>query len=58
MKYRIAALAGATVILSLITVAEAQPTTKIPRIGCLSSTVSSANADRHDAFRQGRRELG
>jgi len=47
-----------TVLLTTAPIVQAQQPTKIPRIGCLSSTVSSANADRHDAFRQGRRELG
>ena len=39
-------------------VAQAQQSTKIPRIGYLGATSRSANAARIEAFRQGLRELG
>ena len=39
-------------------VAEAQQTTKIPRIGFLAATSPSAISDRLKAFQQGLRELG
>ena len=47
-------------ILTLVAVdpAEAQQTTKIPRIGYLSATSPSARLARTEAFRQGLRELG
>ncbi len=38
--------------------AEAQQPTKIPRIGFLSGGFPSTNSARHEAFRQGLRELG
>ena len=44
--------------LLLLTVAEAQQPTKIPRIGYLDGAFPSTNAARIDAFRQGLRELG
>jgi ABC-type uncharacterized transport system substrate-binding protein len=58
MKYRIAALAVATVILSLITVAEAQQAKKIPQIGLLRATTPPLAAPFNQAFQQGLRELG
>jgi putative tryptophan/tyrosine transport system substrate-binding protein len=44
--------------LALCTSAAAQQSTKIPRIGFLSTSSLSANAARTEAFRQGLRELG
>ena len=38
--------------------AEAQQPTKVPRIGFLSAGFPTTNAARHEAFRQGLRELG
>jgi putative ABC transport system substrate-binding protein len=46
------------VILASTHLAEAQQTTKVPRIGFLSATSLSAIAGRTEAFRQGLRELG
>ena len=39
-------------------IAEAQQTTKVPRIGFLFSLSPAVNTDRIEAFRQGMRELG
>jgi putative ABC transport system substrate-binding protein len=39
-------------------VATAQQPTKVPRIGFLSGGFPTTNAARHEAFRQGLRELG
>ena len=48
----------AVVFLAVAVIAEAQQSTKIPRIGFLTASISSDNSARHDAFRQGLRELG
>src|SRR5437773_2753579 len=48
----------ATILLVAASFAEAQLPTKVPRIGYLSSTSSSAGSSRIEAFRQGLRELG
>jgi putative tryptophan/tyrosine transport system substrate-binding protein len=45
-------------LLALNFPAEAQQQTKIPRIGLLSGASPSTNAPRHEAFREGLRELG
>jgi putative tryptophan/tyrosine transport system substrate-binding protein len=45
-------------LFALCSSAEAQQPTKVPRIGYLASTSSSANAARHEAFQQGLRKLG
>jgi putative tryptophan/tyrosine transport system substrate-binding protein len=45
-------------LLASVHIAEAQQPTKIPRIGWLTNTPLSANADRREAFRQGLHELG
>jgi putative ABC transport system substrate-binding protein len=45
-------------LLAVAVIAQAQQPTKLPRIGYLSATSSSANVGRIDAFRQGLRELG
>src|SRR4029434_1806115 len=45
-------------LLALCFSVEAQQPTKIPRVGYLTGTLSSANSARREAFRQGLRELG
>jgi putative ABC transport system substrate-binding protein len=45
-------------LFALCAAAEAQQTTKVSRIGYLSTLSLSAMADRIEAFRQGLRELG
>ena len=48
----------AVVILAFVHPAEAQQPKKVPRIGFLFGSSLSANSARHEAFRQGLRELG
>ena len=48
----------ATSVVAWFHPAEAQQPTKIPRIGFLSGASPSTNVPRHEAFRQGLRELG
>jgi len=48
----------ATVLLSTAPPAEAQKTTKVPRIGYLTPGSLSSQSARTEAFRQGLRELG
>ena len=57
MKPNISSWVLATVLLTTVTLAEAQPA-KIPRIGYLAGSSSSTSTDRREAFRQGLRELG
>jgi putative ABC transport system substrate-binding protein len=45
-------------LLAVAVIAEAQQSTKVPRIGHLSGTSRSASLARVEAFRQGLRELG
>jgi putative ABC transport system substrate-binding protein len=47
-----------TVILASVPFAQAQQPSKIPRIGYLTGATLSANSARHEAFRQGLRDLG
>jgi putative tryptophan/tyrosine transport system substrate-binding protein len=47
-----------TVILASVLIAHAQQPGKIPRIGYLTGVSPSTNSARHEAFRQGLRELG
>ena len=47
-----------SVLLLTASPAQAQQPTKIPRIGVLSGGSASGNTRRHEAFRQGLRELG
>ena len=47
-----------TVILASVLFAHAQQPRKIPRIGYLTGVSPSTNSARHEAFRQGLRELG
>ena len=58
MKKKIAVVTLCAMLLALSVSAEAQQPTKIPRIGFLTASISSDNSARHDAFRQGLRELG
>jgi ABC-type uncharacterized transport system substrate-binding protein len=53
----IAGLFAATLLLSA-TLADAQQSTKVPRIGYLGANSATVNPDRIEAFRQGLRELG
>ena len=47
-----------TVLLLTVSLIEAQPAKKVPRIGFLSATSPSTISDRIEAFRQGLREIG
>src|SRR6266496_2425411 len=58
MNRRIVIWLLATVFLATVSLAEAQQTTKVPRIGYLSGSTLSAQATRTEAFRQGLRGLG
>jgi len=46
------------VLLAAVVIAEAQQPKKVPRIGYLTGVSPSTNSARHEAFRQGLRELG
>ena len=48
----------ATVLLTTVSPAEAQQPKKVPRIGYLGATSASSESLRHEAFRQGLREVG
>src|SRR5215813_44705 len=58
MNRKITAFTLCAMFLALCTSAAAQQSTKISRIGFLSTSSLSANAARTEAFRQGLRELG
>src|SRR5919198_3903507 len=58
MKRRIVISLLTTVLLSIVSLAEAQQPKKVPRIGFLGATSPSTISDRFEAFRQGLRELG
>ena len=58
MKKKLTVLALGAMLFALCSVSEAQQPAKIPRIGYLQVTASSAVAARTEAFRQGLRELG
>jgi putative tryptophan/tyrosine transport system substrate-binding protein len=58
MKKRITLWLLATFFLANVSLADAQQTGKVPRIGLLSTVSSSSIAARMEAFRQGLRELG
>jgi putative ABC transport system substrate-binding protein len=58
MKKKVIGLALGALLFALCFAAEAQQATKVPRIGHLTGTLSSANSARREAFRQGLRELG
>ena len=55
---RIILLAFCIMLFALCFAASAQQPGKIPQIGVLTGGSASANSSRHDAFRQGLRELG
>jgi ABC-type uncharacterized transport system substrate-binding protein len=57
MKKQIRPLALCAMLFALGGSAQAQPATKIPRIGYLNANFPSANPTRLEAFRQGLREL-
>src|SRR5262249_6293118 len=58
MKAKIPFWVLPSVFLATACLAQAQQPTKIPRIGYLNAGSASANTARHEAFRQGLRELG
>ena len=58
MNKKIFALALGAWLYALSLPVQAQQPTKIPRIGFLSGASPSTNVPRHEAFRQGLRELG
>ena len=58
MRKKIFCLALGAMLSALSFSVEAQRTGKIPRIGYLSSLSASSDSSRHDAFRQGLKELG
>src|SRR5262249_688505 len=58
MRAAVPSILVAVVLLALGVTAEAQQRKKVPRIAYLSAIPPSANAARHEAFRQGLRELG
>ena len=57
MKYRTLLIISLVTVVSVRFVSAQQPG-KIPRIGYLTNASLSANAARHDTFRQGLRDLG
>ena len=57
MKAKILVYALPALILTTIHLQAQQPT-KVPRIGFLTGVSPSTNSARHEAFRQGLRELG
>jgi putative tryptophan/tyrosine transport system substrate-binding protein len=58
MRMNVVYLTLCAMLFALCSFAEAQQPTKVPRIGYLTGTLSSANSARREAFRQGLRELG
>jgi len=58
VRKKIFCLALGAMLSALSFSVEAQQTGKIPRIGYLSSLSASSDSSRHDAFRQGLKELG
>jgi putative ABC transport system substrate-binding protein len=58
MRKKIFSFALSAILFALCVFAEAQQTTKVSRIGYLSTLSLSAMADRIEAFRHGLRELG
>src|SRR5262245_8570821 len=58
MTTKITVLALCAMLFALSTVAEAQQSKKVPRIGYLSASSAGALSARTEAFRQGLRELG
>src|SRR4030095_14788805 len=58
MKKIITVLTLCAMLFALCFSSEAQQPMKVPRVGYLSAPSRSAQSARHDAFRQGLRELG
>src|SRR4029453_1569353 len=58
MKIKIILVTLCAIIFSFCSPAVAQQPTKVPRIGYLTGASLSANSARHEAFRQGLRQLG
>jgi putative tryptophan/tyrosine transport system substrate-binding protein len=58
MKKKITVFTLCAMLFALCAFAEAQRPKKVPRIGFLFGSSLSANSARHEAFRQGLRELG
>jgi putative tryptophan/tyrosine transport system substrate-binding protein len=58
MRKKLIGLTLGAMLFALSSVAEAQQPAKIPRIGWLTGGSLSSQGARHDAFRQGLRELG
>src|SRR6266478_8935785 len=58
MSKKVIRLTLGAMLFALCFPAQAQQPTKIPRIGYLTGSSLSANSARHEAFRQGLRELG
>jgi putative ABC transport system substrate-binding protein len=58
MRKTVISFALCAMLLALCASAEAQQPARIPRIGFLFGSSLSANSARHEAFRQGLRELG
>jgi ABC-type uncharacterized transport system substrate-binding protein len=58
MSHKIVFLALCAMLLALCSFADAQQPTKVPRIGWLTGGFLSTMSARHEAFRQGLRELG
>ena len=58
MKRKVVFWLLATILLTTVSLAEAQPAGKVPRVGFLSSLSPSSISARIDAFQQGLRELG
>jgi putative ABC transport system substrate-binding protein len=58
MRKNVIRLTLCAMLFALSFEAEAQPPTKIPRLGYLSGTSPSTNPAGREAFRQGLRELG
>ena len=58
MKKKITVLTLCAMLFALSFPSQAQQPAKIPRIGFLTASTISINSARHDAFRQGLRELG
>ena len=58
MKIKITLVTLCAIIFSFCSPAVAQQPTKVPRIGYLTGASLSANSARHEAFRQGLRQLG
>jgi hypothetical protein len=57
-KAAVPSILSAVVLLAVAVIAEAQQPTKIPLIGSLSGSSASTSPARHEAFRQGLRDLG